>query len=184
MVGRGRRGQSDKNGPPSLRSHPGKKRTPEVIRNTRGLNLPWELQHRVPQPLCGSLHPSASGKAGSCQEGSGTGRDWEPSKPQLCSLRHPSYSEPSMTVCAAVNSSFYPRGDCWKAETPEESWNPPLPTSGTQPSSSFMVSGLESTVSSLLPDHSQWGIHGQRHQRKGCSLPVYTQPSQPFCPRT
>lgn len=95
-----------------------------------------------------------------------------------------SYSEPSMPVCAAVNSSFYPRGDGWKAETPEEPWNPPLPTSGTQPSSSFMISGLESTVSSLLPDHSQWGIHGQRHQRKGCSLPVYTQPSQPFCPRT
>jgi len=62
-----------------------------------------------------------------------------------------SYSEPSMTVCAAVNSSFYPRGDCWKAETPEESWNPPLPTSGTQPSSSFMVSGLESTC--LLSCH-------------------------------
>lgn len=40
-----------------------------------------------------------------------------------------------------------------------------------QASSSFMLSGFESTEFSLLSHHFQWGIRGQRYHRKGHSFP-------------
>lgn len=103
--------QDGKSAPAWPRSRGGEKSTPGVIRNMRGLSLPWETQHGHHTSLLWEQLSVCFRKAGSCQ-GRSRPRGWglRPLWAQLPTCAMQITAPPTARIPRRVQSGEEPRG--------------------------------------------------------------------------